>query len=138
MIKEIKAREILDSMGNPTVEVELTTDLGRFLASVPSGTSKGKYEAAELRDGGVRYRGLGVLSAVKNINEIKQEIENTNIKEDLTKDLEKEINNLREKIKEFNLEKLSKQKRDKKLKENKQEIKQQIIDSLETIDVEVE
>ena len=70
MIKEIKAREILDSMGNPTVEVELTTDLGRFLASVPSGTSKGKYEAAELRDGGVRYRGLGVLNAAKNINEI--------------------------------------------------------------------
>ena len=70
MIREIKAREILDSRGTPTVEVELTTDLGKFWASVPSGTSKGKYEAAELRDGGVRYRGLGVLSAVKNVNEI--------------------------------------------------------------------
>jgi enolase len=70
MIKEIKAREILDSRGNPTVEVELATDSGKFLASVPSGTSKGKYEAVELRDGGERYMGMGVLSAVKNVNEI--------------------------------------------------------------------
>jgi len=69
-IKSIKAREILDSRGNPTVEVELETDLGKFLASVPSGASKGKYEAVELRDGGKRYQGKGVLKAVKNINEI--------------------------------------------------------------------
>lgn len=44
-IKNIKTREILDSRGNPTIEVELETDLGKFLASVPSGASKGKYEA---------------------------------------------------------------------------------------------
>ncbi|PJA82961.1 MAG: phosphopyruvate hydratase, partial [Candidatus Nealsonbacteria bacterium CG_4_9_14_3_um_filter_37_29] len=62
-IKKISAREILDSKGNPTIEVELTTDLGVFLASVPSGVSKGKYEAVELRDGGRRYQGKGVLRA---------------------------------------------------------------------------
>ena len=49
-IKDIKAREILDSRGNPTVEVDLTTDLGVFRASVPSGASTGIYEALELRD----------------------------------------------------------------------------------------
>ena len=69
-IKNIKAREILDSKGNPTVEVELETNLGKFSASVPSGTSTGKYEAFELRDGGKRYGGKGVLKAVKNVNEI--------------------------------------------------------------------
>lgn len=69
-IKNIKAREILDSRGNPTVEVDLETDLGVFRASVPSGASKGKYEALELRDGGKRYFGKGVLTAVSNINEI--------------------------------------------------------------------
>jgi enolase len=69
-IKSIKAREILDSRGNPTVEVELETDSGKFFASVPSGASVGKYEAIELRDGGKRYQGKGVLKAVKNINEI--------------------------------------------------------------------
>ena len=55
-----------------------------------------------------------VKEKIKSINEIKQEIENTNIKEDSTKDLEKEISNLRDKIQESNLEKSSKQKRDKK------------------------
>jgi enolase len=69
-IKSIKAREILDSKGNPTVEVDLTTDLGTFRASVPSGVSKGKYEAVEIRDGGKRYFGKGVLKAVKIINQI--------------------------------------------------------------------
>jgi len=69
-IKSAKAREILDSRGNPTVEVELTTDFGVFLASVPSGASKGKYEAVELRDGGKRYQGRGVLKAIKNVNKI--------------------------------------------------------------------
>ena len=69
-IKSIKAREILDSRGNPTVEVELTTDGGVFLASVPSGASEGKYEALELRDGEKRFHGKGVLKAVKNVNEI--------------------------------------------------------------------
>jgi enolase len=69
-IKNIKAREILDSRGNPTLEVELETELGKFLASVPSGASKGEHEAVELRDGGERYFGKGVKKAVKNVNEI--------------------------------------------------------------------
>lgn len=69
-IKSIKAREILDSRGYPTVEVDLTTDLGVFRASVPAGTSKGKHEAVELRDGGERYHGMGVLKAVRNVNKI--------------------------------------------------------------------
>ena len=69
-IKNIKAREILDSRGEPTVEVELKTDFGSFFSSVPSGVSKGKYEAVELRDGGKRYQGKGVLKAVKNVNTI--------------------------------------------------------------------
>lgn len=69
-ITSVKAREILDSRGNPTVEVELTTDLGLFRASVPSGASTGAYEAYELRDGGDRYDGKGVLTAVANVNDI--------------------------------------------------------------------
>ncbi|MFH1657298.1 MAG: phosphopyruvate hydratase [bacterium] len=69
-IKNIKAREILDSRGNPTVEVDLTTEQGTFRSSVPSGASTGKYEAQELRDKGKRYQGKGVLRAVKNVNEI--------------------------------------------------------------------
>lgn len=68
-IKNIKAREILDSRGNPTIEVALETDFGVFRASVPSGASKGSYEAMELRDGGTRYRGLGVTKAIKNVEE---------------------------------------------------------------------
>jgi len=69
-IKSIKAREILDSRGYPTVEVDLATDLGVFRASVPAGTSLSKYEARELRDGGRRYLGMGVAKAVRNINEV--------------------------------------------------------------------
>jgi enolase len=69
-IKEIKAKEILDSRKIPTIEVELKTDQGSFLASVPSGVSKGKYEALELRDGGKRYKGKGVLKAISNIKKI--------------------------------------------------------------------
>lgn len=69
-IELIKAREILNSRGNPTVEVDLVTNQGLFRASVPSGVSKGKYEAVELRDGGKRYHGQGVLKAVKNVNKI--------------------------------------------------------------------
>jgi len=67
-IKSIKAREILDSRGNPTLEVEVQTPSGIFLASVPSGASKGKHEALELRDNKERYGGKGVLRAVENIN----------------------------------------------------------------------
>lgn len=69
-IKNLKAREILNSRGNPTVEVELETNDGVFRASVPSGTSTGRYEAMELRDGGKRYQGRGVLKAIVNVNEI--------------------------------------------------------------------
>ncbi|MBI3930643.1 MAG: phosphopyruvate hydratase [Chloroflexi bacterium] len=69
-IKSIKAREILDSRGNPTVEVEVILSDGTTgQAAVPSGASTGKYEAAELRDGGTRFNGLGVLRAVNNVNQ---------------------------------------------------------------------
>jgi len=67
-ILSVHAREIIDSRGNPTVEVDVTTKEGLFTASVPSGASTGIYEAAELRDGGTRYLGKGVLNAVKNVN----------------------------------------------------------------------
>jgi enolase len=69
-IKTVKAREILDSRGNPTISVEVTLSDGvTGIASVPSGASTGKYEAIELRDGDKsRYNGLGVLKAVKNVN----------------------------------------------------------------------
>ena len=69
-IKKVYAREILDSRGNPTVEVEVTLDNGSIgRAAVPSGASTGAFEAAELRDGGKRYLGKGVQTAVKNVNE---------------------------------------------------------------------
>ena len=68
-IAEVRAREILDSRGNPTVEVEVTLVSGaRGRAAVPSGASTGAYEAVELRDGGSRYRGQGVRLAVENVN----------------------------------------------------------------------
>lgn len=70
IIKSIIAREILDSRGNPTVEVECATKTGIFISSVPSGASTGEREALELRDGGERFGGKGVLKAIKNINEI--------------------------------------------------------------------
>jgi enolase len=69
-IKAVNAREILDSRGNPTIEVEIVLEdksIGR--AAVPSGASTGAFEAAELRDGGSRYLGKGVTSAVKNVIE---------------------------------------------------------------------
>ena len=71
-IKEIHAREILDSRGNPTVEVDLTLSSGAFgRASVPSGASTGEHEALELRDGdSKRYGGKGVLKAVGNVNAV--------------------------------------------------------------------
>ena len=66
----VKGREIIDSRGNPTVEVDVHTTIGMFRASVPSGASTGVHEAVELRDGGSRFKGKGVLTAVKNVNEI--------------------------------------------------------------------
>ena len=71
LIKKINARQIFDSRGNPTVEVDVNTDLGIIgRASVPSGASTGEHEAYELRDGGDDYMGRGVLNAVKNVNNI--------------------------------------------------------------------
>ena len=70
-IKNVKAREILDSRGNPTVEVDVILENGvRGRAAVPSGASTGEREALEMRDGGSRYNGKGVLNAVKNVNTI--------------------------------------------------------------------
>ncbi len=71
VIEKVHAREILDSRGNPTVEVDVITDNGfRGRAAVPSGASTGEYEAVELRDGGKEYLGKGVLKAVENVNDI--------------------------------------------------------------------
>ncbi len=68
-IEHVVAREVLDSRGNPTVEVEVILDTGaRGRAIVPSGASTGEHEAVELRDGGDRYGGKGVLDAVANVN----------------------------------------------------------------------
>lgn len=68
-IVDIYAREILDSRGNPTVEVDVTLDDGSMgRAAVPSGASTGAYEAHELRDGGDRYGGKGVQRAVEGVN----------------------------------------------------------------------
>jgi enolase len=70
-ISKVKALEILDSRGNPTVEVEVTLADGSFgRAAVPSGASTGSHEAVELRDGGKRYGGKGVQKAVSNVNTI--------------------------------------------------------------------
>ena len=68
-IEQIRARQILDSRGNPTVEVDVHTTSGHFgRAAVPSGASTGEHEAVELRDGGDRYMGKGVLKAVEAVN----------------------------------------------------------------------
>src|SRR5574344_278727 len=68
-IKEIKGREILDSRGNPTVEVDVILESGiKATAAVPSGASTGEREALELRDNDSRYEGKGVLKAVNNVN----------------------------------------------------------------------
>jgi enolase len=102
-IKNIKAREILDSRGNPTLEVEAILDDGSTgRAAVPSGASTGKHEALELRDGDkTRYSGKGVLKAVENVNGViagairgmqadeQEKIDNTMIELDGTKDKSK-------------------------------------------------
>ncbi|RCL65449.1 MAG: phosphopyruvate hydratase [Cryomorphaceae bacterium] len=70
-IIKINARQIFDSRGNPTVEVDVLTENGFFgRAAVPSGASTGEHEAVELRDGGDKYMGKGVLNAVNNVNQI--------------------------------------------------------------------
>ncbi|WP_196885214.1 phosphopyruvate hydratase [Aureivirga sp. CE67] len=71
IIINIHARQIFDSRGNPTVEVDVITENGSLgRAAVPSGASTGEYEAVELRDGGSDYMGKGVLNAVNNVNEL--------------------------------------------------------------------
>ena len=70
-ITGVKARQIYDSRGNPTVEVDITTQQGQFRAAVPSGASTGVYEALELRDGkDGGFHGKGVSKAVDNVNKI--------------------------------------------------------------------
>ena len=66
-IKKIKAREILDSRGNPTIEVDVVVNNKTYTAAVPSGASTGKHEALELRDKTKRYLGKGVMKAVRNV-----------------------------------------------------------------------
>lgn len=70
-IQSVHARQIMDSRGNPTIECDVTLSGGAFgRAAVPSGASTGSFEALELRDGGNAYMGKGVMTAVKNVNEI--------------------------------------------------------------------
>ncbi|MFH1786443.1 MAG: phosphopyruvate hydratase [archaeon] len=69
-IREVRARQILDSRGNPTVEVDVRTSKGFGRAAVPSGASTGSYEAVELRDKGKSYGGKSVLNAVENVNKV--------------------------------------------------------------------
>ncbi len=80
-IRDIRARQILDSRGNPTVEVELMTENGAYgRAAVPSGASTGAFEAVELRDGGKEYMGKGVLKAVDKVNnKIAKELEGVSV-----------------------------------------------------------
>lgn len=81
LILEVYGREVFDSRGNPTVEVEVFTETGAFgRAMVPSGASTGAHEAVELRDGGDRLGGKGVKQAVRNVNDdIASEIINMNV-----------------------------------------------------------
>ena len=101
-IEKIFARQIMDSRGNPTIECDITLNGGAFgRAAVPSGASTGQFEALELRDGGNEYMGRGVLTAVKNVNEIiapkiigmdatrQQEIDETMLQLDGTPNKEK-------------------------------------------------
>ena len=100
-IKDVHAREVLDSRGNPTVEVDVTLEDGSFgRAIVPSGASTGEREALELRDKDERYMGKGVMKAVNNVNNIirpkvigmeafnQEELDNTMIELDGTKNKE--------------------------------------------------
>jgi enolase len=81
-IENIHAREILDSRGNPTVEVDVTTEIGFGRASVPSGASTGTNEALELRDRDKRYHGKGVKIAVNNVNtEIQSSLKGIDVRD---------------------------------------------------------
>ena len=74
VITKIQALEVIDSRGNPTIEVEIWTESGAYgRAMVPSGASTGEHEAVELRDGDKgRYLGKGVLKAVANVNDVSR------------------------------------------------------------------
>jgi len=83
-ITKIKAREIIDSRGNPTVEVDLFIENHMARAASPSGASTGKHEAVELRDGGTRYNGKGVQKAVENIEQrITPKLLNLDVKQQM-------------------------------------------------------
>lgn len=70
-VTKVHARQIFDSRGNPTVEVDLYTEKGLFRAAVPSGASTGVHEALEMRDGDKKsYMGKSVLKAVENVNKL--------------------------------------------------------------------
>jgi enolase len=101
-IKSVFAREIIDSRGNPTIEVDIRTETGGFgRAASPSGASRGLHEAVELRDGGPRFKGKGVQKAVENVNKViapalydmeaspQEDIDNKMIALDGTKNKEK-------------------------------------------------
>src|SRR5690606_10673706 len=90
LIERIHARQILDSRGNPTIEVDVVTESGAFgRAAVPSGASTGKHEAVELRDGDKKkFLGKGVLKAVNNVNtKIASELAGLNVLEQNLLDL---------------------------------------------------
>jgi enolase len=87
LISGIKAREVLDSRGNPTLEVEVATDRGASgRAIVPSGASTGIYEAVELRDGGHRYLGKGVLKAISSVGSITEKLVGMDVRDQETID----------------------------------------------------
>ena len=86
-IAKVTGREVLDSRGNPTIEVEIETEAGICgSAIVPSGASTGIYEAFELRDGGSRYHGKGVLRAISSVNKIASNIMGIDVREQETID----------------------------------------------------
>ena len=89
-ISEISAIEVLDSRGNPTIQVEVVTEGGfSGISLVPSGASTGSFEAFELRDNDLtRYNGKGVLNCLKNVHKISKKIKNMNVYE------QKKIDNL--------------------------------------------
>ena len=104
LIKKVKAIEVLDSRGNPTVQVEVETESGiKGIASVPSGASTGSFEAVELRDGDkTRYNGKGCLKAVENINKkISKKIIGMNVYEQ--KQIDEEMIRLDDTLNKSNL-----------------------------------
>lgn len=79
-LNKITSRQIFDSRGNPTIEVTAHTSLGSFAACVPSGASTGVHEALELRDGGAKWGGKGVMKACENVRTLGEELVKKGIK----------------------------------------------------------